>query len=312
MLKINARIGIKVVFGRPGQLAEKSVGEIIKLNPTKAKVKLLEERGTHRTYPVGTIFAVPYSLMEEQPHDGSKNVQNKGNTDIYPGLHFHAPYADSNSRWKVVSKKAKDCWLCEIDNEPFQLPDGQILEGEWNGTQRAFLVHEILHSKNLKEVFSQLHDLNENFYANLKIGQIVHYQNGFNQWIRCESIKTDEGKALLPLALLGDWQAFDLPYRTKDGTVKLSYHVKQIFERKAFHPNASCIWEGNYYRRDNEVNPTTLSPISLEIPPMNAEQEQKAKLWQTIDQIRNLVNQSNDDPQILLNQISCLIGDKNQ
>lgn len=53
--------GQEVLFGRPN--GEKTRGEIVKLNPKKAKIKQLDNRGTHRNYPIGTVWAIPYSLI---------------------------------------------------------------------------------------------------------------------------------------------------------------------------------------------------------------------------------------------------------
>ncbi len=55
-------VGQKVRFGRTN--GEKTLGEIVKLNPKKAKVKTLEERGGF----FGQIWNVPYSML--QPVDG--------------------------------------------------------------------------------------------------------------------------------------------------------------------------------------------------------------------------------------------------
>lgn len=52
-------LGQKVYFGRPS--GEKTLGEIVKLNPTRAKVKTLTGRGSHRQS--GTVWSVPYSLL---------------------------------------------------------------------------------------------------------------------------------------------------------------------------------------------------------------------------------------------------------
>lgn len=54
-------LGEIVYFGR--NRGEKTKGEIIKLNPKRAKVKQLEERGTTRSHQVGTEWTVPYSLI---------------------------------------------------------------------------------------------------------------------------------------------------------------------------------------------------------------------------------------------------------
>lgn len=62
--------GDKVYFGRVN--GEKTLGEVTKVNRTKAKVKQLESRGTYRSYSVGTIWTVPFSLLQKA--DSSGNV----------------------------------------------------------------------------------------------------------------------------------------------------------------------------------------------------------------------------------------------
>lgn len=58
----NFKVGDKVLFGRG--LGEKTLGEILKVNSVKLKVKQLEARGTMRDYKIGTIWTVPPSLCE--------------------------------------------------------------------------------------------------------------------------------------------------------------------------------------------------------------------------------------------------------
>lgn len=59
--KVDFKIGMKVYFGRRN--GEKTLGQILKLNPTKAKVKTLEARGVSRERDAGVTWTVPYSLM---------------------------------------------------------------------------------------------------------------------------------------------------------------------------------------------------------------------------------------------------------
>lgn len=61
MLREHCAVGMRVIFGRGN--GEQTLGEIIKINPTKAKVKTLESRGNGRGSMAGTIWSVPYSLM---------------------------------------------------------------------------------------------------------------------------------------------------------------------------------------------------------------------------------------------------------
>lgn len=57
------KAGEVIFFGR--DRGEKTKGEIIKLNPKRAKVKQLEGRGTNKAHDVGTIWTVPYSLIDK-------------------------------------------------------------------------------------------------------------------------------------------------------------------------------------------------------------------------------------------------------
>lgn len=60
MLREHCTVGMKVMFGRGN--GEQTLGEVVKVNPTKAKVKTLEDRG--RSSMAGTVWTVPYSLMK--------------------------------------------------------------------------------------------------------------------------------------------------------------------------------------------------------------------------------------------------------
>lgn len=65
------KVGDKVLFGR--EAGERTLGEVVKINRVKIKVKQLEARGTFRSYPVGTIWTVPPSLV--LPANGAHGTQ---------------------------------------------------------------------------------------------------------------------------------------------------------------------------------------------------------------------------------------------
>lgn len=65
MPRSDFKVRDKVIFGTPN--GEKTLGVIEKLNPTKAKVKTLEERGRDR--PAGQVWNVPYNLLTPAPAD---------------------------------------------------------------------------------------------------------------------------------------------------------------------------------------------------------------------------------------------------
>ena len=65
MLHSEMRVGQRVYFGRSH--GERTLGVVIKVNPSKVKVRQLEARGTMRNYAVGTVWGVPASLCTLAP-----------------------------------------------------------------------------------------------------------------------------------------------------------------------------------------------------------------------------------------------------
>lgn len=57
----DCKVGMLVLFGCGN--GEKTLGEIVKVNSVKCKVKQLDARGTMKSHPVGTIWTVPTSLL---------------------------------------------------------------------------------------------------------------------------------------------------------------------------------------------------------------------------------------------------------
>ena len=71
MKKENARVEMKVIFGR--DTGEKTRGVIVRLNPKKAKVRILEDRGSKSE--AGQVWGVPYSMMEPDPETMDEMTQ---------------------------------------------------------------------------------------------------------------------------------------------------------------------------------------------------------------------------------------------
>lgn len=62
MEKSDCKIGMQVYFGREN--GQKTLGKIIKLNPTKAKVETLEARGIDGRSKPGSVWSVPYVILK--------------------------------------------------------------------------------------------------------------------------------------------------------------------------------------------------------------------------------------------------------
>lgn len=91
---------LRVVFGRAN--GEKTLGEIIKFNRAKAKVRILESRGSHS--PVGAVWGVPYSMMKTET---GEEVNQHG---VVPKTYTAADLdgADALSRGVSIVQKAPE------------------------------------------------------------------------------------------------------------------------------------------------------------------------------------------------------------
>jgi hypothetical protein len=97
MLKETAKIGMRVVFGRPN--GEKTLGEITKINTQKAKVKILEERGS-KGY-AGQVWGVPYSMME--PEKNTPTTTTPYHTPAPKTKFTYNPFDQDNDLYESLS-----------------------------------------------------------------------------------------------------------------------------------------------------------------------------------------------------------------
>jgi hypothetical protein len=240
------------------------------------------------------------------------NTKNKPVKIVIGETTFRSTYADSNSLWRVIEKKSKDCFLCEIVNELFEI-EGKTFNGDYAGVQKAFLKSEIQQAVGWQEFWNDLHADHENFYNNLKVGQIVHYHNGFGSYVRCEVV---EGKKLKSVALLGSWDSHELPRRLPTGEILDTYWSKQIKEGELIKPNASNMWEFYFTSKNMKPtnmidDPTVMEHINLELPEMTQDQKLNADLWATVNGIRDIVDTSSNDPRQIINSVVDFLKAKN-
>lgn len=192
------------------------------------------------------------------------------------GVTFRSAYADGNPLWKIVRKAGPQAWEAVCEDE------------DWGGTVKLFSTKEINAHKSYEKMWKEHGNENDNFYASLKVGQTVHYCNGFKQYEECVVVKKDGKNVLMPVALKGEWQKWDLPQRLPDGLIHLGYHAKQIVNKETFTPNYSCIleYDGCNYRKDHSPEQVEKMPrIDLEVPPMENRQLQVAGIIGVLDSV---------------------------
>jgi len=205
------------------------------------------------------------------------------------GTEFRYTYADGNCLWTVIEKRGRGTWLAEINAD----------EPDYAGTQGAFTTEQIEGSIRMSNFWKKTSSESDTFFKGLQPGSVVHYNNGGNQFVRCQVMPD---KQLMPIALVGDWREYDLPRRQRNGEIDYGYHAKTIIEHKTFQPHASNVWEFNVNRsaRQQPINfskqtdPRGLSAICLSVPPMTVKQGTEAEKWKKLDLIRNIVGGDNE------------------
>lgn len=211
-------------------------------------------------------------------------------SDIKVGITtFNWSYADANPKWKVIAKRGID-WMCEIVDCP-----------DYAGAQQVFTTDQVRMAVGHAQMWQKSADDSNTFFANLRPASYVHYSNGHGTYVRC--LVTDKHE-LLPVALVGDWRAYDLPKRMPNGFIYNGYHADSIQKKKSFKPHASNVFEFNLQTRkgnqpigfDKWADPRGLPPIDLTVPEMSADESALADKYRKLEQIRNIASNNEMTP----------------
>lgn len=225
---------------------------------------------------------------------------------VKKGMQFRSTLADGLPLWEV-KRSLGGAWLCEVVDEPYEI-DGKVYSDDFAGTQQSFLSREILAANAYESLHKNLMNEHDRFYASLDEGDIVHYNNGFKNFVRCEVVfDADEQKnKLKPIALVGEWRDYDLPKRQANGEIYYGYNAQQIIDGSTFEPNVTCIYEAGNFAFD----PRSLPPIDLSVPAMTEEEEQEAVRCQLIGRVQEIISEHNSgNTQEIINRISSMLSD---
>ena len=194
---------------------------------------------------------------------------------------FRASYADSMPTFRVTKKAGPGVYLAIIEDDM-----------DYSGVEKAFTTQEIESSKQWAARFAKLAEADDDFWATVSEGDILHYNDGFGNFVRCEVVMGTEDNAggvdrsenvgrlvMLPVALVGNWKQFDLANRRPDGSISYGYHARKVIEGNgAWRASTTCIYEAPDYSRGyaKHPDPRTLPALSLEVPEMTELEEQAA------------------------------------
>lgn len=214
--------------------------------------------------------------------------------NITIGTRFRAAHADSSEWWVVTGSRGKLVWEAEI-------PAGS----EWAGAKRVYDEDEILTSLRREAAFRQYDLEKDGWWNEQELGSILHYDNGFEQYVRGVVVEHNGERKLRPIALVGKWSDRDLPHRLPNGEVRYPYHANKIVNGgldAAWRPNV--IFEqkdatGAYNRP--VIDPRVLKPIDLSLGEVTAEEAETIRLEKFRERL--LQELRNPDVRYALNQV---------
>lgn len=201
---------------------------------------------------------------------------------VKKGDTFRSVIADCNALWRVESVSGGIAH-CVVVNEPWE-HNGHTYDSDYAGHRKPFYVQDVKSAIAMAQMWEQRANEQDEFYASLVPGQIVHYNNGFGEFVRCEVIVLDEDlrsgpseykagdTVLQPVALVGAWKEYDLPHTRldEDGVERevIPYHARKVIERSgAWRASDSCVFEAPGYSSSykRQGDPTTMEPIDLTV-----------------------------------------------
>lgn len=224
----------------------------------------------------------------------TKSILSRTGVKVVRGLRFRWAVADANPLWEVKSLIGKNTWECEVIDEPYT-HNGKTYPGENAGLKRPFNADDIARSAAMSLMFEGLGNENDQFYANLRPGKIVHYDSGFGQFVRCEVTVRDSKTVLRPIALVGAWRNHDLFRRYRNGRVELGHYPEMIEKGETMTPHKSSIYEATQRGSD----PTKLPALSYQAPEMTEAEAVAAKHWNVLEGLQAMLSEAKDPVETL-------------
>lgn len=185
------------------------------------------------------------------------------------GSEFRHTVADGQVLFRVTAvDNRRGRVTAEVVNEPIEVR-GKTYDSDCAGLVQDFLIEDVeraMASTALWERFVKSQDAQRaDFWASVEPGQVLHYNDGGDRWVRGVVEHRDGKKVMASTALVGDWRQYDLATRDETGQVRHGYHATRVLSGEVFTPQPSCIFESpSFKRRHGQIDPGTLEALNLD------------------------------------------------
>jgi hypothetical protein len=221
-----------------------------------------------------------HNVEQEREREHQNKLAEWLRANGYDGPHtgkvYSTPVADGHASYMFGDKGRSGILI--------HLPYGDAWESrDVSFLTKAEIVSRLIQGEKVAKLFgTDAESDHGRWWAARKIGEIVHYSDGFGQFIRGEIIEHEGKKKMRPTALVGNWKAHDLPRIGADGNLHESYHVKEIREGKPMQPNFSNMVEAVGIsandKRNGVQDPRGQPAIDLTPPKPDANQIEAKRL----------------------------------
>lgn len=188
---------------------------------------------------------------------------------ITVGTEFRSIIADCNALWSVTRHVTDDIYEAVVVNEPIET-NGGTFDSDYAGQVDVFTGHEIRGALRVRDVFAEHAARIDAFNASFTPGAVLHIREHFHpntggRYIRVEINKTG---AAIPVALVGNWPAHDLPRRWPNGTeFDGGFHAKRVLAGEPIRLSPDSTVDSADLR-PGEIDPASLPAVNLTLPPV--------------------------------------------
>ena len=119
---------------------------------------------------------------------------------------FRDSYADGNPKFVVRKDMGNGTYQCISEDDL-----------DYNGIVRYYDSEQIRARVDHATLFDRLDGQRAGFWATRTEGEVLHYHNSRNAFVRGVVVRVDGELKLKPTALVGDWSSHDLPKRRPNG-----------------------------------------------------------------------------------------------
>lgn len=202
---------------------------------------------------------------------------------------FRSTLADGNPLWRVEKPRGRNTWECIVTESE-----------DYHGSRKVFGGEEIMAAVAMQTMWDNMHDEHLAWWNARKIGEIVHYHNGFGQYVRGRIVwevtpECPDGRnVMVSTGLVGNWRDYDLPRIDAAGNLQESHYVREIREARTMQPNYSNMVEAVGVREGKGDDPRGKPAIDLTPPKANAEQTEAARLSEICEQVLSSLNVADD------------------